>query len=203
MLYHCNLICIFPEHRMHGCLRCLKTLLHSHLWKPIFLVLNRCETQISKNYQTSKYTFYRISLISPFAVKLFLLYWLVLIAERKTSVLATPVASSNLHNQAPLFTKLCLLQGTVFLEMNNLKPVFYKCISIHFVSSFCFVLTRLPVYICKWLQVHHTRRSSNKTLSLPLQQYHHGSRADTFMSAVQIGSAHFGDFHFGSNGCTS
>jgi len=44
-------------------------------------------------------------------------YWLqhhlVLIAQRKISVLATPDTSSNLRNQAPLFTELRLLQGTL------------------------------------------------------------------------------------------
>jgi len=40
-------------------------------------------------------------------------YRLVLIAQYKISVLATPVMSSNLHNQVPLFTELRLLQGTL------------------------------------------------------------------------------------------
>jgi len=33
-------------------------------------------------------------------------------AQRKISVLATPVASLNLRNQAPIFMELRLLQGT-------------------------------------------------------------------------------------------
>jgi len=37
-------------------------------------------------------------------------YRLVLIAQHKIFVLATPVTSSNLRNQAPLFTELRLLQ---------------------------------------------------------------------------------------------
>jgi len=39
-------------------------------------------------------------------------YRLVLISQRKISVLWTPVTSSNLRNQAPLFMELRLLQGT-------------------------------------------------------------------------------------------
>jgi len=31
-----------------------KNFIHSQLLKPIFLSLNHCETQISKNYQTSE-----------------------------------------------------------------------------------------------------------------------------------------------------
>jgi len=31
-----------------------KSFLHSQLLKPIFLSSNRCETQISKNFQTSE-----------------------------------------------------------------------------------------------------------------------------------------------------
>jgi len=42
-------------------------------------------------------------------------YRLVLIAQRKISVLATPVTSSKLRNQAPLSTELRLLQGTHLL----------------------------------------------------------------------------------------
>jgi len=34
-----------------------KNFIHSQLLKPIFLSPNRCETQISKNYKTSKWTF--------------------------------------------------------------------------------------------------------------------------------------------------
>ena len=47
--------------------------MHSQLLKPICLSPNRCETQITKNYQTSKQTFFYRSVISPFAVQLFLL----------------------------------------------------------------------------------------------------------------------------------
>jgi len=41
-----------------------------------------------------------------------LYYHLVLIAQRKISVLAIPVTSSSLRYQAPLFTEIRLLHGT-------------------------------------------------------------------------------------------
>jgi len=37
-----------------------KNFVHSQLLKPIFLSPNRCETQITKYYQTSEYTFFTI-----------------------------------------------------------------------------------------------------------------------------------------------
>jgi len=49
-----------------------KNFIHAQLLKPIFLSPTRYESQINKNYQTSKYIFYR-SVTSPFVVKLFLL----------------------------------------------------------------------------------------------------------------------------------
>jgi len=61
-------------------------------------------------------------------------YHLVLIAQRKISVLATPVTSSNLHNQAPLSKGLCLLQGTQnnsehFLPHEAKQTLLIKCTS--------------------------------------------------------------------------
>ena len=50
-----------------------KNFIHSQLLKPNFLSSNRCETQIIKNYQTSKQDFFYRSIVSPFAVQLFLL----------------------------------------------------------------------------------------------------------------------------------
>jgi len=82
-----------------------------------FLSPNRCETQITKNYQLENRLLLR-SVISPFAKKYFY-YRLVLIAQHKIPVLATPVPSSNLRNQAPLFTELRLLQGTFFMHILN------------------------------------------------------------------------------------
>jgi len=65
-----------------------------------------------------KIEFFNRSVISPFAVKLIYCHF-VLIAQRKISVLATPVTSSNLRNQAPLFTELRLVQATLFYPLLN------------------------------------------------------------------------------------
>ena len=61
--------------------------------------------------------FYR-SAISPFAVKLFLLPFTSQCSMQNIG-LATPVTSSNLRNQALLFTDLRLLQGTSFNSNSN------------------------------------------------------------------------------------
>jgi len=53
-----------------------KNVIHSQLLKPLFMSPNRCETQITKNYQTSKYIY--CSIISPFQYNYFY-YRLVLI----------------------------------------------------------------------------------------------------------------------------
>ena len=105
-----------------------KNFIHSQLLKSIFFSPNRCETQITKNYQTSEEFFYR-SVISTFA-KNYFYYCLVLIAQHKISVLATSVTSSNLRNQASLFQELRLLQFTDLLckniivasKMHSLEP---------------------------------------------------------------------------------
>jgi len=55
-------------------------------------------------------TFFYHIVTSPFAVLYnYFYYRLVVIAQRKLSVLVTPVTSSNLRNQAPLFMELRLL----------------------------------------------------------------------------------------------
>jgi len=87
-----------------------KNFINSQLLKPIFLSPNHCETQIQKIIKLQNTLFYR-SATSPFVVQLFLLP-LVLIPQSKTSVSTTPVTSSNLRNQDPLFTELRLLQAT-------------------------------------------------------------------------------------------
>jgi len=53
MLYHCNLICVSHKHGMHGSLQYLK-IVYIHNWRNLFFFPNCCETQITKNYQTSK-----------------------------------------------------------------------------------------------------------------------------------------------------
>jgi len=56
---------------------------------------------------------------------------LVLIAQCKISVLVTQVTSSNLSNLAPLFTKFCLLQGT----LSQMIRAFTFCSSIILLSD--------------------------------------------------------------------
>ena len=59
MLYHCNLICVSPKHGMHGSLRCSKIYTFTTV-ETYFLAPNRCEIQITKNYQNSKQTFFAV-----------------------------------------------------------------------------------------------------------------------------------------------
>jgi len=47
----------FPETWIAGKFAMFKNFIHSQLLKPIFLSPNHGETQITKNYQTSKKTF--------------------------------------------------------------------------------------------------------------------------------------------------
>jgi len=54
-----------------------------------------------------------------------------LIAQRKISVLATPVTSSNVRNQALLLTELRLLQGTI-------KKLVRSFLKKHLTFSFTF-----------------------------------------------------------------
>jgi len=89
-----------------------KNFIHSQLLKPIFLSPNHCETQITKNYQTLEWTSFTVVQYHLLQLN-YLYYHLVLTAQHKISVLATLVRSSNLRNQAPLFTELCFLQGTL------------------------------------------------------------------------------------------
>ena len=65
----------------------------------------------NQKFSNFKKDFFYCSVILPFAVQLFLLLF-GSIAQGKIAVLVTPVTSSNLRNQAPLFTELRLLQGT-------------------------------------------------------------------------------------------
>jgi len=101
---------------MHGCLQCLKILYIHNCWNLFFVPKPFWNSDYQK-LSNFKIDFFYHSVISPFAVKLFLLR-LVLIAQRKISVLVTLVTSSNLHNQAPQFTELRILQGTliIFIE---------------------------------------------------------------------------------------
>jgi len=81
--------------------------IHSQLLELICLSPNCCEAQISKNYQTSKYTFYR-SVLSTFAVQLFLLPF-----SSHCSMQNISFTDSGYVIKPPLFTELCLLQGTL------------------------------------------------------------------------------------------
>jgi len=81
--------------------------IHSQLLELICLSPNCCEAQISKNYQTSKYTFYR-SVLSTFAVQLFLLPFSFHCSMQNISF-----TDSGYVIKPPLFTELCLLQGTL------------------------------------------------------------------------------------------
>jgi len=72
MLYHCNLICVSPQHGTHGSLRCLKiSYIHSccNLFFCPRTVVKLRQTKITK----LKIDFFCRSVTSPFAVKLFLL----------------------------------------------------------------------------------------------------------------------------------
>jgi len=53
MLYHCNYM-RFPQTWNAWKFAMFKNVIHSLPRKPIFLFPNRCEIQITKNYQTSK-----------------------------------------------------------------------------------------------------------------------------------------------------
>jgi len=53
MLYHCNLMCFLQTWNAWK-FAMFKNFIHSQLLKPIFLSLKHCETQITKNFQTSK-----------------------------------------------------------------------------------------------------------------------------------------------------
>jgi len=77
-----------------------------------FFVPERLWNSDKQKLSNFRIDFFYCSVISPFAIKFFY-YRLVLIAQRKILVLATPVTSSNLRNQALLFTELRLLQGTL------------------------------------------------------------------------------------------
>jgi len=88
----------------------------------------RVKILITRNFVST--SFRQVLFINPFSVHgnecsnmfVIIIYWfgvqlkidpyfyyqLVLIAQCKISVLATPVTSSNLRNQAPLFTELRL-----------------------------------------------------------------------------------------------
>jgi len=56
-----------------------------------------------------------------------------------TQPLSTPVTSSNLCNQAPLFTALCLLQGTLIACFSSLVLTFFKhFVCLGFFIIFCF-----------------------------------------------------------------
>jgi len=95
-----------------------KNFTHSQLLKPIFLSTNHFETQIY-NQKLSNFRidlFYpSVGLISPFAVKQCLLpFTLVLIAQRKISVLVTPVTY-----QAST-TKLRCLRSSAFYRAPQL-----------------------------------------------------------------------------------
>jgi len=87
---------------MHGCLRCLKILYIHNCWNLFFVPEPLWNSDYHKLSNFRIDFFYR-SVISPFAVKFFLLLF--------TSH-CSPVTSSNLRNQALLFMELCLLQGT-------------------------------------------------------------------------------------------
>ena len=62
-----------------------KNFMHSQLLKPICLSLNRCETQITKNYQTSKLTFLPWCIITFCSTMNYFHYRIVLIAQCKMS----------------------------------------------------------------------------------------------------------------------
>ena len=89
-----------------------------------FFVLEPLWNSDKQKFSKFRIDFFCHSVTSPFAIKIFY-YRLLLIAQRKISVLATPVTSSDLRNQAPLFTELHLLQGAQDLAA-SLKSIWEK-----------------------------------------------------------------------------
>jgi len=117
MLHHCNLICVSPKHGMHGSSRCSKILYIHNCWN-LFFVPEPLWNSDNQKWSNFKIDFFHRSITSPFAVKYFC-YRLLLISQRKIWVFKTPVKSSNLGNQAPLFAELHLLQATQICTIQN------------------------------------------------------------------------------------
>ena len=104
-----------------------KNFIYSQLLKPLF-----CPRTVKQKLSNLRIDFFYRSIISPFAKKLFLLPFSSHCSTQNISF-GDCGTSSNLHNQAPVFTELCLLQSTSFYLMNqnnihhvimlpNLKP---------------------------------------------------------------------------------
>jgi len=71
MLYHCNLICVSPKNGMHGSLRCLKISYIHNCWN-LFFVPEPLWNSDNEKLSNFKIDFFYRSVISPFAVQLFL-----------------------------------------------------------------------------------------------------------------------------------
>jgi len=111
MFSHCNWICASRKHVMYGSLRCLKNF-NFHNCSNLFFVpepLRNSDKEKLLNFRTD--LFYH-SVISPFAVNLFLLPFTSHCSTQNIGfsdfgyVIKPP-------NQSPLFTELRLWQGTV------------------------------------------------------------------------------------------
>ena len=72
MLYHCKLICVSPKHGMHRSLRRLKILYIHNCWNLFFVSESLWNSDKQKIIKLQNKPFYG-SVISPFAVQLFLL----------------------------------------------------------------------------------------------------------------------------------
>jgi len=105
--YHCKLICVSP---IHGSLRCLKILYIHNCWNLLFCPWTILKLDNEK-LQSFKIDFFYQSVTSPFALKLFLLPFTTY-CSTKNIVFIGSGTSSNLCNQAPLFTELRLSQAT-------------------------------------------------------------------------------------------